>query len=88
MTLETVICSYRKYPYPPRRETEIQRGAGPKRRQFPRGWGGGELGWLTSRVFFPGAPSKIDEQTISYCTVNRCFKSKIVFMDNLLFAIN
>ena len=25
-------------------------------------------------AFFPGAPSKIDKQAISYVTVNRCFK--------------
>ena len=49
MTLDTVICSYRENPYSPRRATEIQRGAGPKRRQFPRG-GGGPL----KSFFFPG----------------------------------
>ena len=78
MTLDTVICSYRENPYSPRRATEIQRGAGPKRRQFPRGWGGG--GYLSSLFFFPRAPSKIDEQAISYFTVNQCFKSKIIVL--------
>ena len=75
MTLDTVICSYRENPYSPRRATEIQRGAGPKRRQFPRGGGG------SSEVFFfSRAPSKIDEQAISYFTVNQCFKSKIILI--------
>ena len=38
--------------------------------------------------FFRGAPSKIDEKTISYFTVNRCFKAKIiVFIDDLSFAV-
>ena len=47
---------------------------------------------------FQGAPSKIGEllktgrcyvgQAISYCTVNRCFKEKIiVFILDLIFAI-
>ena len=37
---------------------------------------------------FPGAPSKIDVQAISYLTVNRFFKAKIiVFIDDLLFAV-
>ena len=78
MTLDTVICSYRENPYSPRRATEIQRGAGPKRRQFPRGWGGGGL--PLKSFFFPRAPSKIDEQAISYFTVNQCFKSKIIVL--------
>ena len=51
MTLDTVICSYRKYPYSPQRATEIQRGGGPKGGNFQGGGGGG----LTFRVFFfPG----------------------------------
>ena len=29
---------------------------------------------MASSVFFPGAPSKIDEQAISCFTVNRCLK--------------
>ena len=76
MTLDTVICSYRENPYSPRRATEIQRGAGPKRRQFPRGGGGGS----SEVFFFSRAPSKIDEQAISYFTVNQCFKSKIIVL--------
>ena len=75
MTLGTVICSYRENPYSPRRATEIQRGVGPKRRQFPRG-GGGPL----KSFFFSRAPSKIDEQAVSYFTVNQCFKSKIIVL--------
>ena len=40
------------------------------------------------RVFFGGAPSKIDEQTNSYFSVNRCSKAKInVFIDDLLLAV-
>ena len=43
---------------------------------------------MASQVFFLGAPSKIDEQAISYFTVNPCFKAKIiVFIDDLLFAV-
>ena len=43
---------------------------------------------MASRVFFPGAPSKTDEQIISYFTVNPCFKTKVVvFIDDLSFAI-
>ena len=56
-------------------------GVGSKRRKFLmglRGGGGGD--W--SRVFFPGAPSKIDEQAVDSFTYNRCFKAKIiVFID-------
>ena len=67
------MCSSRKYPpYPSRRATDIYRGGGFKRRQFPRGW------VIVCQVFFPGAPSKIDEQAISYYTVNRFFKAKII----------
>ena len=48
-----------------------------------RGKGGREV-----RVFFGGAPSKIDEQTNSYFSVNRCSKAKInVFIDDLLLAV-
>lgn len=43
-----------------------------------------EIGGVASRVFFPGAPSKIDEQAVSYFTVNRSFKARI---DDLLFAV-
>ena len=46
---------------------------------------GGEGG---SESFFRGAPSKIDEQTNSYFTVNRCSKAKInVFIDDLSLAV-
>ena len=75
------MCSSRKYPYSPRRATEIQRGGGggsPKGGNF-RGIGGWPL-----EVFFPGPLSKTDE----HFTVNRCFKAKIVvFVDDLLFAV-
>ena len=44
---------------------------------------------MASGVFPLGAPSKIDEQDISYYTVNLCFKAKsIVFIDNLLIAVS
>ena len=47
---------------------------------------GGGRGGLS--ILFPGAPSKIDVQAITYLTVNRCFKAKtIVFIDELLFAV-
>ena len=84
------LCSSRKYLYPlslppPPPFTEDNgnsEGRGSKRRQFPRGWG------MASRVFFPGVPSKFDEQAISYFTVFRCFKAKIiVFFNDLLFAV-
>ena len=44
---------------------------------------GGGLLSLSSSLFFPGAPTKIDEQAIGYFTVNWCFKAKIVFIDDL-----
>ena len=48
------------------------------------GGGGGGLSSL-----FSGTPSKTDEQAISYFTVNRCFKAKIiVFNDDRLFAVD
>ena len=34
---------------------------------------------LATRVFFPGAPSTIDEQDISNCIFKQCFKAKIIF---------
>ena len=34
---------------------------------------------LATQVFFPGAPSTIDEQDISYFIFNQCFKAKIIF---------
>ena len=44
---------------------------------------------MASGVFSLGSPSKIDEQAISYYTVNLCFKAKsIVFIDNLLIAVS
>ena len=39
---------------------------------------------MASLVFFIGAPSKIDEQAISYFTVNQCFRAKRV--QKLLFS--
>ena len=53
-------------PTSPRRTTEIQRGGGGQKEAISEG--------VASSVFFPGAPSKIDEQDISCFTVNRCFK--------------
>ena len=54
---------------------------------FQGGWG-----WLIESFFFfffSGAPSKIEEQAISYFTVNRCFKEKItiIFTDDLCIEI-
>ena len=46
------------------------------RRAISKGGGGGGL----SSLFFSRAPSKIDEQAISYFTVNQCFKSKIIVL--------
>ena len=34
---------------------------------------------MATRVFFPEAPSTIDEQDISYFVFNQCFKAKIIF---------
>ena len=34
---------------------------------------------LATQVFFPGTPSTIDEQDISYFIFNQCFKAKIIF---------
>ena len=54
------FCSFRKYPYPPqRRATEIPRGGGSKRRQFPRA-----RGFLTE-VSFSGGLGKIGELLIN-----------------------
>ena len=52
MTLDTVICSYRKYPYSPRRATEIQRGGGTQKEAISKGVGGGSK--LLESFFFPG----------------------------------
>ena len=74
-----IMWSSRKYPYPP--PPAPTHGG---QRKF-RGKGGGGGG---SESFFRGAPSKIDEQTNSYFTVNRCSKAKInVFIDDLLLAV-
>ena len=83
LALLVKLCSSRKYPYlPPGTEgngNSEGRGWGFKKGQFRRGWG------VASRVFFPGAPSKIDEQATSYFTVNRCFKAEIIiFTDDLV----
>ena len=78
----SVLSGSRKYPYPPPpTATEIPRGGGTNRRQFPRGWG------VASRDFFPGGLSKISELLInnnfslerpfSYFTLNRCFKTSV-----------
>ena len=34
---------------------------------------------MASRVFFPRTPTKTDEQAISYFTVNRSFRAKLLF---------
>ena len=46
-------------------------------------------GLLNRPLKFSGAPSKIDDQAISYFTINNwCCKAKIiVFIDDLLFAV-
>ena len=63
-----------KYPYPPRRATKIQReGGGIQKEAISEGVG------MATRVFFPEAPSTIDEQDISYFVFNQCFKAKIIF---------
>ena len=72
------MWSSRKYPYPPPPPAPTHG----RQRKF-RGKGGEGV-----RVFFGGAPSKIDEQTNSYFSVNRCSKAKInVFIDDLLLAV-
>ena len=80
------MCSSRKYPYPPPPSpAEANRnfeGRGFQKEAISDLW------WVASRVFFPGALSKINEQAISYFTVNRYFKAKIiVFIDDLLFVV-
>ena len=43
-------------------------------------------GGVPLEPFFPGAPSKINKQAISYFTVNWCFKpTTIVFIDDRFF---
>ena len=72
------MWSSRKYPYPPPPPQHTEGN------ENSEGRGGGE----GVRVFFGGAPSKIDEQTNSYFSVNRCSKAKInVFIDDLLLAV-
>ena len=83
--ISLALCSSRKYPYShlPTEGNGNSEGRGDP--NF-RGVGGG----LSNRPlkFFPGAPSKIDEQSISYFTINRCCKANIiVFIDDLLFAV-
>ena len=34
---------------------------------------------MAFRVFFPRAPTKIDEQAIRFFTVNQCFRAKLLF---------
>jgi len=55
----------------------------------PKGGNFRGIGGWPVEDFFPGPLSKTDEQAISYFTVNRCFKAKIiVFVDDLLFAVD
>ena len=95
MNIWDILCSSRKYQYlshlppPPTKDNGNSEGMGEggegvsRRRQFPRGWE------VASRVFFLGAPSKVDEQVISNLTVNRCFKAKIIVLnDDLLFSVS
>ena len=75
---------YTPSPPPPHPFTEgngTSEGRGSKRRQFPRGWG------VASPVFFPGVPSKIDEQAITYFTVFRCFKAKNYRFFSMIFYL-
>ena len=63
-------------------------GGGDKKEAISKGFGGS----LSSRgfyFFFSGAPSKIGEQAITYFTVNRCFKAKIliIFTDDFCIEI-
>ena len=54
--------------------------------KFLRGWGAASR--IGPSSCFPGASSKIDDQAISYFTINQCCKAKIiVFIDDLLFAV-
>ena len=64
-------------PHPPSQHTEGNENS--------EGRGGGGGG---SESFWGGAPSKIDDQTNSYFSVNRCSKAKInVFIDDLSLAV-
>ena len=40
---------------------------------------------MATRVFFPEAPSTIDEQGISYFVFNQCFKAKIIFLSMIFY---
>ena len=40
---------------------------------------------MATRVFFPEAPSTIDEQDISYFVLNQCFKAKIIFLSMIFY---
>ena len=74
------MWSSRKYPYPPPPPQHTEGN------ENSEGRGGGVVGG--SESFLGGAPSKIDEQTNSYFSVNRCSKAKInVFIDDLLLAV-
>ena len=53
-------------------------GSGAQKEAISKGVGGG--GFTSQFFFFSRAPSKIDEQAISYFTVNQCFKSKIIVL--------
>ena len=71
-------------PPPPHGGQRKFRGEGGSK--FPRGWGAASR--IGSSSCFPGAPSKIDDQAISYFTINQCCKAKIiVFIDDLLLAV-
>ena len=89
-----IMWSFRKYPYRPPPPTHggqrkfRGRGGRVQKETIFEGWGWGGL----SNFFFEGggggAPSKIDEQTNSYFTVNRCSKAKInVFIDDLFLVV-
>ena len=76
----------------PRGEQRKFRGEGGSK--FSRGGGvqiskGVGDGHLNRPLKFSGAPSKIDDQAISYFTIYWCCKAKIVvFIDDLLFAVH
>ena len=42
---------------------------------------------MASPVFFPGVPSKIEEQAITYFTVFRCFKAKNYRFFSMIFYL-
>ena len=55
------------------------KGGGVQKEAISKGVG------LATRVFFPGAPSTIDEQDISYFIFNQCFKAKIIFSSMIFY---